>query len=157
MVDGRAAVAQIREVDVTDLLGRDAVAPAAALFLRNIRGKVVMVTGAGGSIGSELCRQILSQRPARLVLIDHSEFSLYSIEHELVNAGHGTPVVACLGSVLDEPLLRGLMQREKGQTAHHAAACPSSRPMCSRACATTCLARSLWPGRPTRPASRPAC
>ncbi len=122
MVDGHADVAQIREVDVADLLGRDPVAPAAALFLRNITGKVVMVTGAGGSIGSELCRQILSQRPRRLVLIDHSEFSLYSIEHELVHAGHGTPVVACLGSVLDEPLLRGLMQREKVQTVYHAAA-----------------------------------
>ncbi len=69
MVDGHAAVAQIREVDVADLLGRDPVAPAAALFLRNITGKVVMVTGAGGSIGSELCRQIVSQRPRRLVLI----------------------------------------------------------------------------------------
>ena len=122
MVDGHADMAQIREVDVADLLGRDPVAPAAALFLRNITGKVVMVTGAGGSIGSELCRQIVSQRPQRLVLIDHSEFSLYSIEHELVNAGHGTPVVACLGSVLDEPLLRGLMQREKVQTVYHAAA-----------------------------------
>ena len=122
MVDGHAAVAQIREVDVADLLGRDPVTPTSALFLRNITGKVVMVTGAGGSIGSELCRQIVSQRPRRLVLIDHSEFSLYSIEHELVNAGHGTPVVACLGSVLDEPLLRGLMQREKVQTVYHAAA-----------------------------------
>ena len=86
------------------------------------KGKVVLVTGAGGSIGSELCRQIVSQKPKRLVLFDHSEFSLYSIEHELVNSGHGTSVLACLGSVLDESLLRGLMQRENVQTVYHAAA-----------------------------------
>ena len=122
MVDGRAAVAQIREVDVTDLLGRDPVAPSAELFSRNITGKVVLVTGAGGSIGSELCRQIVSQKPKRLVLFDHSEFSLYSIEHELVNSGHGTSVLACLGSVLDESLLIGLMLRENVQTVYHAAA-----------------------------------
>ena len=114
MVDGQAAVADIREVDVADLLGRDPVAPAAALFSRNITGKTVMVTGAGGSIGSELCRQILSQRPKRLVLLDHSEFALYSIDHELVHAGHDLPVIACLGSVLDEPLLRALIEGNAG-------------------------------------------
>ena len=122
MVDGQAAVADIREVDVADLLGRDPVTPAANLFSRNIVGKVVMVTGAGGSIGSELCRQILSQRPARLVLIDHSEFALYSIDHELSNAGDGIPIVACLGSVLQEELLKGVMRREGVQTIYHAAA-----------------------------------
>ena len=122
MVDGRADVADIREVDVADLLGRDPVAPAAGLFSRNIAGKVVMVTGAGGSIGSELCRQIISQRPQRLVLVDHSEFALYSIDQELSHAGHGIPVVACLGSVLDETMLRGVLQREAVQTIYHAAA-----------------------------------
>ena len=69
-VDGSAGVSDIREVDVVDLLGRDAVPPDPALFARNIAGKVVLETGAGGSIGSELCRQIVSQRPARLVLLD---------------------------------------------------------------------------------------
>ena len=122
MVDGQAAVADIREVDVADLLGRDPVAPAATLFSRNITGKTVMVTGAGGSIGSELCRQILSQRPKRLVLLDHSEFALYSIDQELSQAGRPTVVVACLGSALDETLLRRLMQRERVQTVYHAAA-----------------------------------
>ena len=122
MVDGRAAVADIREVDVADLLGRDPVAPAAGLFSRNIAGKVVMVTGAGGSIGSELCRQIMSQGPKRLVLVDHSEFALYSIDQELSHAGHGIPVVICLGSVLDETMLRGVLQREAVQTIYHAAA-----------------------------------
>lgn len=122
MVDGQAAVADIREVDVADLLGRDTVAPATELFARNITGKAVMVTGGGGSIGSELCRQILSQRPRCLVVIDHSEYALYSIERELASHSHGVPIVACLGSVLDETLLRTLMQCEKVQTVYHAAA-----------------------------------
>ena len=70
MVNGQASVSDIREVDVADLLGRDQVPPQPALFARNIAGKVVMVTGAGGSIGGELCRQIISQKPKRLVLLD---------------------------------------------------------------------------------------
>ncbi len=122
MVDGRPEVSDIREVDVADLLGRDAVPPDPALFARNIAGKVVMVTGAGGSIGSELCRQILSQHPRRLVLLDHSEFALYTIDHEVLHAAHGTEIVTCLGSVLDEALLRSLMQRNEVQTIYHAAA-----------------------------------
>ena len=122
MVDGRADVADIREVDVADLLGRDAVPPDPALFARNISGKVVMVTGAGGSIGSELCRQILSQKPRRLVLLDHSEFALYTIDHEVLQAAPGADIVTCLGSVLDETLLRDLMRQHKVQTVYHAAA-----------------------------------
>ena len=122
MVDGKPAVADIREVDVADLLGRDAVAPEAGLFARNITNKVVLVTGAGGSIGSELCRQILSQRPRRLVLIDHSEFALYTIEHELLGHAQGVPLTTCLGSVLDATLLTDLMKREGVQTVYHAAA-----------------------------------
>ena len=121
MVDGSPVVASIREVDVADLLGRDAVTPDAGLFARNIAGKVVLVTGAGGSIGSELCRQILSQRPLRLVLVDHSEFALYTIEHELLTNLHAVPLVPCLGSVLDPTLLTDLMKRERVQTVYHAA------------------------------------
>jgi len=122
MVDGRAGVADIREVDVADLLGRDQVTPDTGLFARNTAGKVVLVTGAGGSIGSELCRQVLTQRPKRLVLLDHSEFALYSIDHELTQVAHGTPVVACLGSALNLGLLTDLMRREGVQTVYHAAA-----------------------------------
>jgi FlaA1/EpsC-like NDP-sugar epimerase len=122
MVDGRPEVSDIREVNVADLLGRDAVPPDPALFARNIAGKVVLVTGAGGSIGGELCRQILSQRPRRLVLLDHSEFALYTIDHEVLHAAHGAEVVTCLGSVLDEALLRTLMQQREVQTVYHAAA-----------------------------------
>lgn len=122
MVDGQAEVANIREVDVADLLGRDAVAPAPDLFARHISGKVVLVTGAGGSIGSELCRQILSQKPARLVLLDHSEFALYTIDQELGPLRQGCELVTCLGSVLDGNLLRSLMVGHRVQTVYHAAA-----------------------------------
>ena len=122
MVDGRADVSDIREVDVADLLGRDAVPPDPELFARNIAGKVVLVTGAGGSIGGELCRQILSQRPRRLVLLDHSEYALYTIDHEVLHGTHGVDIMTCLGSVLDESLLRALMQLHEVQTVYHTAA-----------------------------------
>ena len=83
IVAGRAAVADLQEVDANDLLGRDPVAPNEALLGACIRGKVVLVTGAGGSIGSELCRQILRLAPRRLVLLEISEPALYQIEREL--------------------------------------------------------------------------
>ena len=122
LVDGNASVSDIRDLDVADLLGRDPVMPQPDLFARNVSGKVVMVTGAGGSIGSELCRQIISQRPSRLVLLDHSEFGLYAIDHELRQVLHGIEVVPCLGSVLDEPLLTRMMRDNGVQTVYHAAA-----------------------------------
>ncbi len=89
LVNGRVTVSDLREVDVADLLGRDPVPPDPSLFARNISGKVVLVTGAGGSIGSELCRQIVSQRPRQLILLDHSEYALYAIDHELRQAESG--------------------------------------------------------------------
>ena len=122
LVDGRAGVSDIREVDVADLLGRDAVPPDPGLFARNLAGKSVLVTGAGGSIGSELCRQIASQHPAMLVLLDHSEFALYTIDSELREALPGLPVVACLGSTLDAALVRDLLRTHGVQTIYHAAA-----------------------------------
>jgi FlaA1/EpsC-like NDP-sugar epimerase len=122
MVNDRASVSDIREVDVADLLGRDPVPPQPALFSRNIAGKVVMVTGAGGSIGGELCRQIITQKPKRLVLLDHSEFGLYAIDHELHEVDRGVDVVACLGSVLDDSLVETAMRDHGVQTVYHAAA-----------------------------------
>lgn len=122
MVSGHVEVADLREVDVTDLLGRDAVPPQPALFACNIAAKVVLVTGAGGSIGSELCRQIATQRPRRLVLLDHSEFALYAIDQELRRLASPVEVVACLGSVLDEGLLSRLFAEHGVQTIYHAAA-----------------------------------
>ena len=83
LVTGNATVSDIREVDVSDLLGRDSVPPKAGLFDACIRDRVVMVTGAGGSIGSELCRQIIGLGPRRLVLFEMSELALYNIEREL--------------------------------------------------------------------------
>ena len=83
LVTGKANLADLREVDVADLLGRDAVPPKDGLFDACIRDRVVMVTGAGGSIGSELCRQIIGLSPRRLVLFEMSELALYNIEREL--------------------------------------------------------------------------
>ena len=122
LVDGKAGISDIREVDVADLLGRDPVPPDPALFARNIAGKVVLVTGAGVSIGSELCRQIASQRPVKLLLLDHSEFALYTIEHELRGSWPGIELVTCLGSVVDERLMHTLLRAHSVQTIYHAAA-----------------------------------
>ena len=122
IVGGQPSVSDIRDIDVSDLLGRDAVPPNPALFSRNIRGKVVMVTGAAGSIGSELCRQILSQAPAKLVLFDHSEFGLYSIEQELSHSQSAVKIAAVLGTVLDGELVERMMRDHAVQTVYHAAA-----------------------------------
>ncbi|MDO7313636.1 polysaccharide biosynthesis protein, partial [Acinetobacter baumannii] len=79
LVDGELKVADIREVDIIDLLGRDPVPPVDHLLAKNIHNKIVMVTGAGGSIGSELCRQIVKNQPKMLIIYEITEFALYSI------------------------------------------------------------------------------
>jgi len=126
LVAGRARVNQIQDVDLDDLLGRDPVPPHPELIDRCIHGKVVMVTGAGGSIGSELCRQIIESEPAELVLLDISEFSLYNLERELrgiqIKRGLRVPVVTLLGSVRDEARLESLFRTFKVNTVYHAAA-----------------------------------
>ena len=86
---GKISVNDLRDLDIEDLLGRDPVAPDLALFQKNIAGKVVLVTGAGGSIGSELCRQILTAHPKRILLVDASEPSLYAINEELRTMARG--------------------------------------------------------------------
>lgn len=121
-VDHQPGVSDIREVDVADLLGRDPVPADPRLFARNVADKVVLVTGAGGSIGSELCRQIISQGPRRLILLDHSEFALYSVDHELRALSRTTDIAPCLGSVLDESLIQELFRSHSIQTVYHAAA-----------------------------------
>ncbi len=83
LASGRVSISDFRELDLEDLLGRDPVPPNSALLARDLAGKVVLVTGAGGSIGSELCRQILAEHPAKLLLVEHNEFGLYSIHQEL--------------------------------------------------------------------------
>jgi FlaA1/EpsC-like NDP-sugar epimerase len=126
LVTGNANVEDIREVDVCDLLGRDSVPPKAALFEACIRDRVVMVTGAGGSIGSELCRQIIGLGPKRLVLFEMSELALYNIERELrtVTEQHGYVVelVGLIGNGHHKQRMREIFQAYRVQTVYHAAA-----------------------------------
>ncbi len=127
LAQGKVSISDLREIDIEDLLGRDPVAPDAKLLSQNIAGLSVMVTGAGGSIGAELCRQILAQNPARLVLYELSEFSLYSIEQELLafQRTHGTtgiPIIPLLGSVCDASRLKLALDHFAIQTLFHAAA-----------------------------------
>lgn len=126
VIAGRARINEIRDVTVEDLLGRDPVPPNQALLDANIQGKVVLVTGAGGSIGSELCRQVLQQRPRQIVLLDNCEYSLYRIESELIQlaqaAGSSVSIKALLGSVQQRQLLEMVMRTFGVQTIYHAAA-----------------------------------
>lgn len=126
IVSGRARMSDIIEVSEEDLLGRDPVAPVPDLMSANIRGKVVMVTGAGGSIGSELCRQILREDPRDLVLFEQSEAALYTIQMELtaLAATLTDPprIHAILGSVQSERRLRDTLTRHHVDTVYHAAA-----------------------------------
>jgi FlaA1/EpsC-like NDP-sugar epimerase len=120
LVDGQVKVSDIREVDIIDLLGRDPVPPKPELLEKNIKNKVVMVTGAGGSIGSELCRQIVKHQPKMLVLFEMSEFALYSIDCELQTSG--VQVIPVLGSVTNQAKLERILQQYTVQTVYHAAA-----------------------------------
>ena len=120
LVDGQVQVSDIREVDIIDLLGRDPVPPKPELLEKNIKNKVVMVTGAGGSIGSELCRQIVKHQPNMLVLFEMSEFALYSIDREL--QASDIQIIPVLGSVTNQQKLERIIQEYKVQTVYHAAA-----------------------------------
>lgn len=119
---GKVSVSDVREVDISDLLGRDEVEPNQSLLDACIKQKAVMVTGAGGSIGSELCRQILKQAPKRLVLFEQSEFALYSIEREIKSSYDSIELVAVLGSVTDQDHLEKVMMQFNVDTVYHAAA-----------------------------------
>jgi FlaA1/EpsC-like NDP-sugar epimerase len=121
LVDGDIKVSDIREVDIIDLLGRDPVPPIPELLAKNIHGKVVMVTGAGGSIGSELCRQIIKNNPQKLVIYELTEFALYSIDKEL-RVKSQVEIVPILGTVLDEAKLERVIAQYSVQTVYHAAA-----------------------------------
>lgn len=124
LISGAADVNDIRAVSIEDILGRDPVPPRRELMDANIKGRTVFVSGAGGSIGSELCRQIMDNKPARLLLFEHSEFALYSIEQELRNAaGHSAvDIVPLVGSVRDAERLKWLLEKFAVDTVFHAAA-----------------------------------
>lgn len=121
LVDGEIRVSDIQEVDIIDLLGRDPVPPVAELLEKNIKDKVVMVTGAGGSIGSELCRQIIKNQPQKLVIYELTEFALYSIDKELRLASN-VEIIPILGTVLDQAKLERIIEQYAVQTVYHAAA-----------------------------------
>ncbi|HCH3528888.1 TPA: polysaccharide biosynthesis protein [Vibrio parahaemolyticus] len=126
IVSGKAKIDELKDVAIEDLLGRDPVAPQQVLLEANIKDKVVMVTGAGGSIGSELCRQIVEQSPKSIILFELSEFGLYQIDRELnqlkLEKGLTCDIIPLLGSVQRQHRLETTMSSFKVQTVYHAAA-----------------------------------
>jgi UDP-N-acetylglucosamine 4,6-dehydratase len=128
IVSGRFTVSDVRPIDVNDLLRRDPVEPLTELIREAVEGHSILITGAGGSIGSEICRQIVRARPRRLVLLDHSEFLLYSIEQQLEEICHGLPkgeppeIVPVIGSILNDQLVRELIAEHDIDSVYHVAA-----------------------------------
>lgn len=126
LASGRVTVRDFQELDVEDLLGRAPVPPDEVLLARNLANKTVLVTGAGGSIGSELCRQIMLEQPNKLVLVEHNEFGLYSIHRELEGLradNHlSVEIVPLLASVANLDRLREICRSHRPATVYHAAA-----------------------------------
>jgi FlaA1/EpsC-like NDP-sugar epimerase len=124
LAQGKVSISDLRELDIDDLLGREPVMPNHILLAMNVRSKVVMVTGAGGSIGSELCRQILAVGPSKLLLIEQSEFALYGIHQELEEklSGREITLVPLLASVQDNDRIHESMSTWHPDTVYHAAA-----------------------------------
>lgn len=127
LAKGKIDILQMRDLDIDDLLGRQPVAPNQELLQGSIGDRVVMVTGAGGSIGSELCRQILLQKPKKLLLIEQNEFSLYKVNEELTSmlaniADSRITVIPLLASVQDERRMRDIFGLWRPQSIYHAAA-----------------------------------
>jgi len=128
IVSGRFTVSDVRPINVNDLLRRDAVQPLTDLICNAVEGRSIMITGAGGSIGSEICRQIARARPRRLVLLDHAEFSLFTIDQQLDDLLSKLPeaerpeIVPVVGSMLNDRLARELIRTHEVDTIYHAAA-----------------------------------
>lgn len=126
LASGRVTVTDFQDLEIEDLLGREPVAPDRGLLGRNLAGTVVLVTGAGGSIGSELCRQIVREGPCQLLLVDHSEYALYSIHHELAalahQGEHACVLVPLLASVTHKARMADICQQYRPTSIYHAAA-----------------------------------
>ncbi|GCL39651.1 WblM protein [Sphaerospermopsis reniformis] len=122
IISGKVSIAQLRKINIGDILGREEVLPDPKLLQVNITNKSVLVTGAGGSIGSELCRQIAQQQPRHLVLYELNEFALYNIEIELRETYPNLSYSACLGSVTDAQRLKQVITEYNIDTLYHAAA-----------------------------------
>jgi FlaA1/EpsC-like NDP-sugar epimerase len=122
LADEKISAQSIRDIKIDDLLGREPIRPQIDLFAKCVREQNILVTGAGGSIGSELCRQIMTVAPRALHLLDHSEYALYNIEQELRSRYPALPVHAHLGSVCDARLVERIMGESGIDTVYHAAA-----------------------------------
>jgi FlaA1/EpsC-like NDP-sugar epimerase len=124
LAHGKVGISDVQELDVDDLLGREPVIPNQALLTKHISSKVVLVTGAGGSIGSELCRQIMALEPIKLILLEQSEFALYTIHQELESkfAEQDTALLPLIATVQDEGRMRKIMSTLRPDTVYHAAA-----------------------------------
>lgn len=126
LASGKLKTSDIKDIDIDDLLGRNVIEPNSTLLPANIENKVVMVTGAGGSIGSELCRQIITLSPKKLILLEQSEFALYQIEQELedivAKTGISLDINKVLGSITNATLLKRLFKYKNIHTIYHAAA-----------------------------------
>ena len=122
LAQGQVKVDDIRNVDIADILGRDPVPPNQELLNFSIRDKVAMVTGAGGSIGAEICKQIRQLEPRKVILFEQNEYSLYAIENELSNYKDHFEIIPILGSVLDQSLVESVCDRFGVQTIYHSAA-----------------------------------
>lgn len=126
IIEGKVTVSDLREIQIEELLGREAVAPNELLMSKTIAGKTVLVSGAGGSIGSELCRQIIRCRPARLILLDQSEYGLYAIDQELRELMRSLdislPITAELANVSERSSMRRVYSHYRPATVFHAAA-----------------------------------
>jgi FlaA1/EpsC-like NDP-sugar epimerase len=122
IAEGKIAFSDIQEVPIDDLLGREVVAPITDLLTANVSGKVLMITGAGGSIGSELTRQLASLNPKKIILFEQSEYNLYKIEQEIQRRNTDVELISVLGTVVDKQHMLDVCERFKVQTIYHAAA-----------------------------------
>ncbi len=122
LVNGQVSLKELRDVKIDDLLGRDVVSPDWDAITHGAREKTILVSGGGGSIGSELCRQLARLRPQQLVILERSEYNLYSIELELRRKYPDLPLAAVLGDVGDAPAVEQLLRRYRPQAIFHAAA-----------------------------------